>query len=186
MAGRITNAYCLVRPPGHHAVANRGMGFCIFNNIALTALYARALNVGFKKVAIVDYDVHWGNGTQEAFWNDPNVLFISLHQDNNYPQGGGTLSEIGGEDSLGTTINIPLPPGTGSGGYYYAFERVVLPALSRFKPDLILVSSGFDANYMDPLAAMALSSAAFGNLARQLVLAAETHCQGKIIFLHEG
>ncbi len=184
MSGKVNNAYCLVRPPGHHAISNKGMGFCIFNNIALTAMYAKTL--GIKKIAIVDYDVHWGNGTQEAFWNDPNVLFISLHQDNNYPQGGGKVSEIGGPDALGFTINIPLPPGSGMGAYMYAFQHVVTPAVERFQPELILVSSGFDANYMDPLAAMGLSSEAFGNMAETLVTLAEKLCGGKLIFLHEG
>lgn len=132
------------------------MGFCIFNNIALAAMHAKTLKNKHtdklhKKIAIVDYDVHWGNGTQQAFWDDPDVLFISLHQDNNYPQGGGFVNERGGEGAIGTTINLPLPPGSGSGAYTYAFEQVVIPALYRFQPEFILVSSGFDANYMDPL-----------------------------------
>ena len=148
-AGEIRNCYALVRPPGHHACASQGMGFCIFNNIVIGALKAKEF--GFKRIAIVDYDVHHGNGTQEAFWNDPEVLFISVHQDSNYPLRSGYAHERGGPDAFDTTINIPLPPGSGVGAYSYAFERIVLPALDRFRPDLLLVSSGFDASYADPL-----------------------------------
>lgn len=223
--GTIDNAYCLVRPPGHHAEADRGMGFCIFNNIAIAALHARVVNPSVKKIAIVDYgkfcvyaffgmrhtilhpirirddhayhvvlnlmysivlDVHHGNGTQEAFWNDPDCLFISLHQDNNYPHDTGLCTEIGGAGAEGTTINVPLPPGSGTGCYEYAFKRIVIPALERFQPDIIFVSSGFDASYADPLASMMLSSEAFREMATQLNRAAENLCSGRIIFAHEG
>ena len=111
MFATIDNAYCLVRPPGHHAVADQAMGFCLFNNVALAALHARSLSVGVQRIAIVDYDVHHGNGTQDCFWNDPDTLFISIHQDNNYPSGTGKLTETGGSEASGSTINIPLPPG---------------------------------------------------------------------------
>lgn len=131
-------------------------------------------------------DVHHGNGTQEAFWNDPDCLFISLHQDNNYPQGEGLYTEMGGDAALGTTINVPLPPGSGTGCYAYAFRTIVLPALERFKPDIIFVSSGFDASYADPLAAMILTSEAFRDMATQLKSAAERLCGGRIVFAHEG
>ena len=130
--------------------------------------------------------MHHGNGTQDAFWNDPDTLFISLHQDNNYPKDTGLYTEIGGKGAEGTTINLPLPPGSGSGCYAYAFKRVVIPALERFKPDIIFVSSGFDASYADPLASMMLSSAAFKSMATNLLNAAEQLCGGKIIFAHEG
>ena len=149
VSGEIKNCYALVRPPGHHACASQGMGFCIFNNIVIGAM--RAKKLGFNRIAIVDYDVHHGNGTQEAFWNDSDVLFISVHQDSNYPLRSGYAHERGGSDAIDATINIPLPPGSGVGAYSYAFERVVIPALDRFRPDLILVSSGFDASYADPL-----------------------------------
>lgn len=182
----VDNAYCLVRPPGHHAIADKGMGFCIFNNIVIGAKYLRTLNRNIHRVAIVDYDVHHGNGTQEAFWDDNNTLFISLHQDNNYPQGCGTINEIGSEKAKGTTINIPLPPGSGSGAYYYAFDKVVIPALEKFQPDFILVSSGFDPSYADRLAAMMLSSEAFANITQRLMDAANKLCNGKIVFCHEG
>eukprot|EP01035_Chromulina_nebulosa_P019008 gene19008-24827_t len=186
ISGKIENAYCLVRPPGHHAIADKGMGFCIFNNVVIAAKYAKRLNVGINRIAIVDYDVHHGNGTQSAFWDDSETLFISLHQDNNYPQGVGSINEIGGENARGSTINIPLPPGSGTGAYLYAFNTVVLPALDKFKPDLILVSSGFDASYADRLGAMMLSSEAFKQIATLLVQSAEKLCKGRIIFAHEG
>jgi acetoin utilization deacetylase AcuC-like enzyme len=185
--GQIDNAYCLVRPPGHHAEKDKGMGFCIFNNIAIAALYAKSFkSLNINKIAIIDYDVHHGNGTQQAFWNDPDVLFVSLHQDNNYPVGEGSIEQIGGENAVGTNINIPLPPGSGTGAYEYAFSKVVIPAIDRFKPDFIFVSSGFDAAFCDPLASMILTSEAFGNMAKRLIEAANAHCQGRIIFAHEG
>ena len=130
--------------------------------------------------------MHHGNGTQEAFWNDPDCLFISLHQDCNYPQDSGLYTEIGGDGALGTTINVPLPPGSGTGCYAYAFQRIVIPALERFKPDMIFVSSGFDASYADPLASMMLSSEAFRDMATQLVGASRRLCNGRIVFAHEG
>lgn len=130
--------------------------------------------------------MHHGNGTQEAFWNDPDCLFISLHQDNNYPRDTGLYTEIGGEGALGSTINVPLPPGSGTGCYEYAFKRLVIPALERFQPDIIFVSSGFDASYADPLASMMLSSDAFRNMATELKSAAQRLCGGRLIFAHEG
>lgn len=201
VAGKIDNAYCLVRPPGHHAERDRGMGFCIFNNIAIAALHARTLTLPqeessenkqsnakkkIQRIAIIDYDVHHGNGTQQAFWDDKDTLFISLHQDNNYPQGTGSVEEIGGDTAKGTTINVPLPPGTGTGGYEYAWNRVVLPAVDRFNPDIILVSSGFDGSYQDPLARMMLTSDSYSKFTKSLMELADKHCNGRIIFAHEG
>jgi len=174
----ISNAYCLVRPPGHHAEADRGCGFCIFNNVVVSAYHAREItNHKIKRIAVVDYDVHHGNGTQDAFWNDENALLISLHQDSNYPIGTGLVSEVGGVESADGTgnsiINIPLPPGSGSGAYEYAFGRVVIPALRRFKPDMIFVSSGFDASFADPLGAMMLSSDTYAFMTEELMKAAD-------------
>lgn len=183
----ITNAYCLVRPPGHHAEANRGNGFCVFNNVVIGAYHAREITKNSDKeilrVAVVDFDVHHGNGTQDAFWNDENALLISLHQDSNYPIGTGRVNEVGGvespDGSANSIINIPLPPGSGAGAYEYSFKRVVLPALHRFKPDIIFVSSGFDASFADPLGAMILSSDTYAFMTEQLMKAADGKCSSK-------
>lgn len=187
----IDNAYCLVRPPGHHARRDFGMGFCIFNNVTIAAMKLKEM--GRKKIAIVDYDVHHGNGTEQAFYDDPNVLFVSLHQDNNYPQqGSGDIMERGSDSAKDpktgrhTTINIPLPPGSGSGAYRYAFDEVVLPSVKAFEPDFILVSSGFDASYTDCLGAMMLSSADYAYFTTALCGVADSVCEGRIVFAHEG
>tara|TARA_A100001015_G_scaffold210447_1_gene235786 strand:+ start:2184 stop:3437 length:1254 start_codon:yes stop_codon:yes gene_type:complete len=193
MEGRFKRAYCLVRPPGHHAERDTGMGFCIFNNIVLAAMHLRKKYETVKKIAIVDYDVHHGNGTQQAFRDDPSVLFVSLHQDNNYPQGNsGNIEERGSDTAMDaeghyTTINVPLPPGSGRGAYRHAFQNLVLPAVERFEPDFILVSSGFDAEYSDCLAAMMLSSDDYHYFATKLCSVCDSlpRCHG-ICFSHEG
>lgn len=187
MKGMISSAYVLCRPPGHHALANKGMGFCIFNNVAIAAKYMmKEYPDEIRKVAIVDYDVHHGNGTQEVFYNDSDVLFLSIHQDSNYPVKSGEATDVGSSMSKKTTINIPLPPGSGSGAYQCTFDTIILPALKRFKPDFILVSSGFDASYADPLSAMMLSSEDFRKMASSLVDTAQHLCKGRIVFAHEG
>ncbi len=179
VSGKIRNAYCLVRPPGHHAEPDRGMGFCLLNNVGIAALHAQSL--GLSKVAIVDYDVHHGNGTEKKFLDDDSVLFISVHQANNYPVDTGDV--IPGSPY---TINVPLPPGSGSGAYSSVFERLVEPRVKAFQPDLILVSSGFDASFCDPLGQMMLSSDDYYQIAKSLVNTAESVCGGKIVFCHEG
>ncbi len=183
--GRIDNGYALVRPPGHHAEPDEAMGFCFFGNVALAALHALEAR-GLHRVAIVDWDAHHGNGTQKIFWRDPRVLTISLHQDRCFPPDTGTLAEIGEDAGRGTNINIPLPPGSGIGAYHAAFERVVLPALDRFRPELILVASGFDSGAHDPLARLALNSSAYRWMTDRLMAAAAAHCGGKLVMLHEG
>ncbi|KAJ9515920.1 hypothetical protein QJQ45_016910 [Haematococcus lacustris] len=185
LEGRVRHAYALVRPPGHHAERAKGMGFCIFNNVAVAAAAALQQH-GLERVAIVDYDVHHGNGTQHMFEDDPRVLFISLHQDSNYPKHSGYVEEVGTGAGRGFTLNLPLPPGSGIGAYRAAFERVVIPALDCFQPQLLLVSSGFDASFMDCLAAMSLSSEDFRWMAGQLAAAAERLCGGRLLALHEG
>jgi acetoin utilization deacetylase AcuC-like enzyme len=185
IGGRVGNAYALVRPPGHHAEAERGRGFCIFANVALAAAHARAVH-GLERIAVVDWDVHHGNGTQAAFWTDPGVLTISIHQDRYYPPETGAVGEIGEGRGRGYNINVPLPPGSGSGAYRAAFERVVLPALRAYRPQLILVASGFDAGVTDPLGRMLLHSESYRQMARDLVNAAGELCAGRLLGCHEG
>ncbi|MDY7104939.1 MAG: class II histone deacetylase [Actinomycetota bacterium] len=185
VAGTVDNAYALVRPPGHHAFAESGWGFCIFNNVAVAARHARRA-LGIERVAIVDLDVHHGNGAQAIFCADPTVLAVSIHQDGAYPPGSGTLDEVGEGPGAGTTLNVPLPPGSGQGAYEAALDRVVLPALDRFRPDLILVACGFDANGYDPMARQMLHSDAYRALTQRLLDAAATHCDGRLVMAHEG
>eukprot|EP00126_Sphaerothecum_destruens_P005285 Sdes_comp18682_c0_seq1m8944 len=148
---KIENAYALIRPPGHHAEKDMGMGYCLFNNIAIAAHHAlRSKKVA--KIAIVDFDVHHGNGTQQAFYDNKNVFFISVHQDQLYPHHTGSTQEMGVGQGKGYNLNIPLPPGCGQGAYFYAFESLIIPSLKKFKPDLILASCGFDAASTDPIA----------------------------------
>mmetsp|Transcript_13027 Transcript_13027/g.17936 ORF Transcript_13027/g.17936 Transcript_13027/m.17936 type:complete len:382 (-) Transcript_13027:277-1422(-) len=187
MDQKVDNAYALIRPPGHHATFNAGMGFCIFNNIAIATRHLlKKYPDQVRKIAIVDYDVHHGNGTQDSFWNDGCVLFISIHQDSNYPYNSGNIPDIGAGKGEGMTINIPLPPGSGKGAYDYVFKTVIIPSLKRFNPDFILVSSGFDASYADPLSAMLLSSCDFRNFTKALLTVAQDCCDGRIAFVHEG
>jgi acetoin utilization deacetylase AcuC-like enzyme len=183
--GKVRNAYALIRPPGHHAVADLGMGFCLFANAVIAIHHAKAAH-GIGKVATVDWDVHHGNGTQAAFYADPSVLTISLHQDNLYPPASGGLEERGEGKGLGTNINIPLPPGSGNGAYVAAFERVVVPALKRFRPELIVVPSGFDGSGVDPLGRQMVSSEGYRAMTRMLLAAAEELCQGRLVMTHEG
>jgi acetoin utilization deacetylase AcuC-like enzyme len=183
--GTVDTAYALVRPPGHHALADEGMGFCIFGNTAIAALHARHAR-GLARVAIVDWDVHHGNGTQAAFWDDPSVLAISLHQDDCFPPGSGTVAERGGARAEGTTINVPLPPGSGRGAYLHAFEHVVVPALRAFRPDLILVASGLDASNHDPLARMMLTVEDYREMTRVQLGVADELCGGRLVAIHEG
>jgi acetoin utilization deacetylase AcuC-like enzyme len=185
LAGDVSNAYALVRPPGHHAERDRGRGFCIFNNVALAALHARQ-SLGLERVAIVDWDVHFGNGTQQAFWDDPSVLTISIHQADRYPRGEGFADERGGGDGEGFNINVALPPGAGRGAYLRALERVVIPALRVHVPELIIVSCGFDASSLDPFGRMMLTSADFAEMTGELVRVAGELCGGRLVLCHEG
>lgn len=183
--GPVDNAYALVRPPGHHAEANRGRGFCIFGNIAIAAMHARAEH-DIDRIAVVDFDVHHGNGTQKAFWEDPTVLPISLHQANFYPPGEGAIDEVGEGDGRGYNLNVPLPPGSGVGAYEAAFERVVLPALDEFQPDLIYLAAGVDGGAIDPMGRMMVHSECYRTLTRHLLDAADEHCDGRLVAAHEG
>jgi acetoin utilization deacetylase AcuC-like enzyme len=183
--GRVENVYALVRPPGHHALPDAAMGFCIFGNAAIAAHHARVAR-GLERVAIVDWDVHHGNGTQTAFYDDPSVLTISLHQDNCFPPDSGLIEETGEGAGEGYNINLPLPPGSGDGAYAAAFERVVVPALERFGPQLIIVASGLDSSAMDPLGRMMLSPGGYGHLTRIMLDAAASLCDGRLVIEHEG
>jgi len=161
--GRARTAFAAIRPPGHHALADRAMGFCLFNNIAVAAADATR-RAGLARVCILDWDVHHGNGTQDLFYRDPRVLYISMHQENWYP-GTGAIEETGEGDGAGFTINIPLPAGTGDSGYRSVFEEVVVPVLQVSAPQVLLISAGYDAHFDDPLGGMLLTAAGFGTLA---------------------
>lgn len=185
VAGEVDNAYALVRPPGHHAEAHWGRGYCMLANLALAVMKARA-ELGVGRVAVVDWDVHHGNGTERAFYDDPDTLTISLHQDRLYPTDSGFVDDAGAGAGAGANINVPLPAGSGRGAYLDAFVRVVEPAVRRFRPDLVVVASGFDAGGLDPLGRMMLSAGAFGELTRRLRLLAEEVCGGRLAMTHEG
>jgi acetoin utilization deacetylase AcuC-like enzyme len=181
--GSGTRAMALMRPPGHHAERNRAMGFCFFNNIAIAAAHARARGLG--RVAIVDYDVHHGNGTQWSFFADPRVLFISSHQFPYYP-GTGAANEVGAGAGEGFTVNLPLAAGATDGDYEHVYASVAWPILRAFKPDLILLSAGFDAYMDDPLGGMRLTAACFGRLTASLAAMADECCDGRLVAVTEG
>jgi len=182
-AGKIKRAFCAVRPPGHHAERSMAMGFCLFNNIAIAARHA--LEDRFRKTAIVDFDVHHGNGTQHAFYDNPDVFFASFHHWGIYP-GTGSADETGGAGAEGTTVNYPLPGLSGDADYLRLMENDLLPRLEDFRPDILLVSAGFDAHESDPLGGMRLTDSGFERLTEPLVLFAEKHCGGRLISFLEG
>lgn len=183
--GRVDNAYALVRPPGHHAERDLGRGFCIFGNTALAALHAREAR-GLARVAVVDWDVHHGNGTEHAFYSDPSVLTISIHQDNNFPPNSGMITDTGAGPGEGYNINVPLLAGSGVGAYVATFERVVAPAIRAFRPELILIASGLDASAMDPLASMMMTSDGYRRLTEVMLAVADEVCGGRLVACHEG
>ena len=185
LGGLVDNAYALVRPPGHHATRDAGMGFCIFANAAIAGRHALEA-LGLSRVALVDWDVHHGNGTQAAFYSDPRALTISLHQDGVFPRASGGVNEPGEGAGTGYNINIPLPAGCGFGAYRLAFERVVLPALHDFRPELIIVPCGYDAGFQDPLARMLLGPSAFREMTQMVKAAARELCAGRLVLCHEG
>ena len=182
---RVRNAYALVRPPGHHAEADHGCGFCIFGNAVIAIRHAIA-HYDLARVATVDWDVHHGNGTQSAFYGERDVLTISIHQDNCFPPKSGAITDTGRAEGEGFNINVPLPPGSGREPYLAVFERVVAPALRAYKPDLIVVPSGFDAGAADPLGRMMLSSETYRRMTRTLMTLADELCDGRLVMCHEG
>jgi acetoin utilization deacetylase AcuC-like enzyme len=178
-----TRALAMVRPPGHHAERNRAMGFCLFNNIAIAAASARAR--GLSRVAVVDYDVHHGNGTQWSFYSDPSVLFISSHQYPYYP-GTGAAGDVGSGAGAGFTVNLPLSAGATDADYELVYTRIALPILKQFRPELILISAGFDAHMNDPLAGMRVTSEYFGHLTAAIAAVADECCKGRLVAVTEG
>ncbi len=181
---KVKNALCLVRPPGHHALPDRGMGFCLFNNIAVAARYLQKEH-RFEKIAIVDWDVHHGNGTQSIFYDDPTVYYFSIHQYPHYP-GTGTETETGTGRGKGSTMNIPCPPGTDGETIRSIFSRRFIPAIRTFKPEFMLISAGFDAHEDDPLAQLRLRTVDYRKLTELLVSCAGDVCNGRILSTLEG
>ena len=181
--GRAQNAFALVRPPGHHAERGRAMGFCLFNNVAVAAAAAHAR--GLTRVLCIDWDVHHGNGTQRSFWRSPEVLFMSTHQWPFYP-GSGHEAEVGQAEGEGFTVNVPLPAGCGDADYAAVFNDLLLPIADSYRPELVLVSAGFDAHRADPLGGMELTEAGFAALCGAVKSVAEKHCQGRLVLTLEG
>jgi len=183
-SGKLRNAFGLVRPPGHHAERSQAMGFCIFNNIAIGARYAQK-RLGIERIIIIDWDLHHGNGTQHSFEDDSSILYFSTHQYPFYP-GTGSHNEVGIGKGEGFTMNVPLPPGYGNGDFIAIFERILKPVALEFKPDMILVSAGFDIYEKDPLGGMHVTPEGFAGMTRSLMNIADACCDGKMAVALEG
>jgi acetoin utilization deacetylase AcuC-like enzyme len=184
MDGRVANAFCAVRPPGHHAEPSRAMGFCLFNNVAVGARYVQQ-RYGLARVLIVDWDVHHGNGTQAAFYNDPTVLYVSLHQYPWYP-GTGSVEEVGTGPGEGYTLNLPMPAGGGDDEYLTAFDLRIRPVVRDFAPDFVLISAGFDAHRDDPLAMMAVTEVGYRTMTAFVKAWAADTARGRVVSCLEG
>lgn len=183
-AGKLDNAFAMVRPPGHHAERSKAMGFCLYNNVAVGVRYAQSrLHLG--RILVVDWDLHHGNGTQHCFEDDPSVLFFSIHQAAAFP-GSGRFGEVGKGKGKGRTINIPLRAGCGDGEYLGIFEKILRPVALEFRPELMLVSAGFDIHYNDPLGGMRVTPKGFAGLTRSLLITADQCCGGKVVMTLEG
>ncbi|MBT0958200.1 class II histone deacetylase [Alphaproteobacteria bacterium KMM 3653] len=185
LTGRHRNAYALSRPPGHHCLPEFPNGFCLLSNLGIAIESALAKGLA-ARVAVIDWDVHHGNGTEAIFYDRPEVLTISLHQERNYPLDTGGAEDRGSEEGLGANMNIPLPPGTGHKGYLEAMERLVLPAVEAFAPDIIVIACGYDAGANDPLGRMLATAETFSAMTRQVMAAAEALCGGRLMMAHEG
>ncbi|MEM2924846.1 MAG: histone deacetylase [Methanocellales archaeon] len=182
--GNVNNAFALVRPPGHHAERNQGMGFCLFNNVAIGARYLQQKHK-IKRVLIVDWDLHHGNGTQNAFYSDPSVLYFSTHQSPAYP-GTGMIQEVGSGEGEGYTVNVPLSPGKGDSDYLYVFEEILIPIARQFNPEFILISAGQDIHFDDPLGSMFVTARGFEKLATAIKEIADETCRGRLVAALEG
>jgi acetoin utilization deacetylase AcuC-like enzyme len=182
--GKFPNAFALVRPPGHHAKPDKAMGFCLFNNVAIGARHALR-NRNLKRVLIVDFDLHHGNGTQKAFYTSPEVLYMSTHQWPHYP-GTGALEEVGRDSGEGFTVNAPMPAGLGDAEYVALFKEVLVPVGREFAPELVLVSAGFDAYVQDPLGSMTLTERGYAAITREILSIADASCGGRAVFVLEG
>ncbi len=185
LQGECDNAYALSRPPGHHCMPDYPNGFCLLANIAIAIEAARAKAKDLR-VAVLDWDVHHGNGTEAIFYNDPNVLTVSIHQERNYPMDTGAFADRGEGDGLGANLNLPLPPGVGHAGYLSVMEQIALPQIRAFRPDAIIVACGFDAAANDPLGRMLATQATFAQMTDQVMALADEVCSGKLVMVHEG
>jgi len=185
LRGEVKNAYALSRPPGHHCLPDYPNGFCLLANIAIAVQAARAAGL-VQRVAVVDWDVHHGNGTEAIFIDDPDALAISLHQEYNYPTDTGEADVRGDGAAHGANINVPLPPGAGHATYLEAIDRIVIPALQRFNPDVIIIACGFDAALIDPLSRMLATADTFREMTRRVMAAADDICEGRLMMAHEG
>jgi acetoin utilization deacetylase AcuC-like enzyme len=184
VAGEINMGFALVRPPGHHAESNKAMGFCIFNNVAICARYLEK-KYKLSRILVVDFDLHHGNGTQHSFYKDSEILYFSTHEYPYYP-GTGWYEEVGADEGKGYTVNVPLTHGMGDADYSYAFKEVLLPIADLYKPEIVLVSAGFDTHYNDPLGGMAVTEGGFAEMTNIILDIATRHCNGKTLFALEG
>jgi acetoin utilization deacetylase AcuC-like enzyme len=183
--GIVTAGFGLVRPPGHHATPDHGTGYSIFNNVAIGAAHAIRRR-GAARVAIVDWDVHHGSGTQGIFWDDPDVLAVSVHQERWFPASSGAADELGAASAAGRIVNVPLPAGTGDRGHVLAFEQVVVPALRAFRPELVIIAAGQDGSLVDPLGRMSLTTHGYRQIASRVRAVADEVCGGRVVVLQEG
>ena len=185
LQGEVNNAYALSRPPGHHCLPDYPNGFCLLNNIGIAIEAAKAAGLA-QRFAVLDWDVHHGNGTEAVFYERPDVLTVSVHQDRNYPMDTGAFADRGTGQGLGYNLNIPLPPGTGHTGYLAAMDRLALPAIRDFAPDVLIIACGFDAAANDPLGRMLATADTFTQMTRQVMKLADDVCGGKLLMVHEG